>query len=334
MAKETKDYNVEGADNTDTVEFKTVKFGGYDKNSVDYYISDLKSEHEKEVAELKANVNKLSDAVLSLKTMREVNLTESTKTIDSLKSANEEYESELESLREQINAYKQREYESAGRYESISRTLLEARESADAMIAQTEADCEKKTAEVNAALAAHEEEVTGRCARLEQETTDKCNALQSETQEKCQQMYDQTESACTAMREQAYGESERTRIKAREDAEALSAKTEYECRTLKEEAQRQAEEIINKATGEAYILRKNVKVSCEAVSLHMGELMEALDYVNDACRDAKNIADRGFNDIGGETTGTDTVDNDDDDIDDGIYESIEDSAGEQETEEE
>lgn len=304
MAKETKDLNnVENVDSGDKVEFKTVKFGGYDRNSVDYYIIDLKAEHEKEVNELKANVNKLSDAVLSLKTMREVNLTESNKTIESLKSANSEYESELESLREQVNAYKQREFESAGRYESISRTLLEARESADTLIAQTKADCDKKTAEINAALAAHEEEVTSRCEQMERETTDRCNALQDETQNKCQQMYDQTETACTAMREQAYTESERTRIKAREDAEALNAKTEYECRVLKETAQKEAEDIINKATSEAYVLRKNVKISCEAVSTHMKELLDALDYVNDACKDAKDIADRGFNDIGNESAG-------------------------------
>lgn len=304
MAKETKDLNnVENVNNADKVEFKTVKFGGYDRNSVDYYIIDLKAEHEKEVNELKANVNKLSDAVLSLKTMREVNLTESNKTIESLKTANSEYESELEALREQVNAYKQREFESAGRYESISRTLLEARESADALIAQTKADCEKKTEEINAALAAHEEEVTSRCEQMEQETTDRCNALQDETQNKCQQMYDQTETACTAMREQAYTESERTRVKAREDAEALNAKTEYECNVLRETAQKEAEDMINKAASEAYVLRKNVKISCEAVSTHMKELLDALDYVNDACKDAKDIADRGFNDIGNVSAG-------------------------------
>ena len=301
VAKETKDLN--NADSADTVEFKTVKFGGYDKNSVDYYIMDMKSEHEKEVSELKANVNKLSDAVLSLKTMREVNQTESNKTIEGLKTANAEYESELESLREQVNAYKQREYESAGRYESISRTLLEARENADALIAQTKADCDKKTAEINAALAAHEEEVTSRCEQLERETTDKCNEMENDTQIKCQEMYDQTESACTSMREQAYSEAERTRIKAREDAEALNAKTTYECQVLKETAQKDADDIISQATSEAYVLRKNVKMSCEAVSTHMKDLLDALEYVNDSCRDAKDIADRGFNDIGNDSAG-------------------------------
>lgn len=64
---------------------KTVKFGGYDKASVDYYIDELKEKHNKEVEDLKENVSKLSEAVLSLKTMREVNMTESSKTIETLK---------------------------------------------------------------------------------------------------------------------------------------------------------------------------------------------------------------------------------------------------------
>ena len=116
MAKQVEDVVTD-----DRVEsLKTVKFGGYDKASVDYYIDELKEKHNKEVEELKANVNKLSEAVLSLKTMREVNMTESSKTIETLKKTNSEQESEIESLKEQINAYKQRELENAGRYESIS----------------------------------------------------------------------------------------------------------------------------------------------------------------------------------------------------------------------
>ena len=75
--------------------------------------------------------------------------------------------------------------------------------------------------------------------------------------------------------EQAYNDSERTRNKAHEAAEALSAKTDYECRTQKENAQKEAEAITNKATSEAYVLRKNVKKECDAVSKYMGELLAA-----------------------------------------------------------
>lgn len=198
---------------------KTVKFGGYDKASVDYYIDELKEKHNKEVEELKANVNKLSEAVLSLKTMREVNMTESSKTIDTLKKTNAEQERELESLKEQINAYKQRELENAGRYESISRTLLEARESADALIAQTEKECTDKKNTVTAELEAYETEVRDRCTKL-----------QTDTQIQCQQMYDQTENKCNTLKDEAYAEAEKTRNKSHADAEALSAKTEYECK--------------------------------------------------------------------------------------------------------
>ena len=205
-------------------------------------------------------------------TSREENLTESNKTIDGLKAKNAEYESEIESLKEQVNAYKQKEFESAGRYESISRTLLEARESADALIAQTNKECEAQHAEM-----------TAKCEAMEKDTTDRCNALETETNAKCKQMYDETEATCASLKEQAYNDSERTRNKAHEAAEALSAKTDYECRTQKENAQKEAEAITNKATSEAYVLRKNVKKECDAVSKYMGELLAALDGVVDAC---------------------------------------------------
>ncbi|MGN0395658.1 MAG: hypothetical protein ACI4EF_09850 [Coprococcus sp.] len=266
-----------------TEAFKTVKFGGYDKNSVDSYIADMKSAHAKEVEELKDNVNKLSEAVLSLKTMREVNMNESNKTIDGLKAANADYEAEIASLKEQLNAYKEKEYESAGRYESISRTLLEARESADLLVKQTTEQCQQQEAETKA-----------RCEALEQETTDRCNKLQTDTDIKCQQMYDQTEATCNNLKEQAYSESERTRNKAHEAAETLTAKTEYECRTMKENAENEAENIVNTATDEAYRLRMNVKRECESVSKYMSDLLSSLDGVVAACSSTKEVADKAF----------------------------------------
>lgn len=277
MAKDTNETEL----TTDA--FKTVRFGGYDKNSVDYYIEELKSEHEVEVNELKENVNKLSEAVLSLKTMREVNLTESNKSIETLKAKNEEQEREIESLKEQISSYKQREYESAGRYESISRTLLEARESADALINETNKRCEEQ----EAASAA-------KCEAMEADTTERCTRLEEETNARCKQLQDETESTCANLKEQAYADSERTRNKAHESAEALSAKTEYECKIQKEESQREAESIVNQATSEANVLRKNVKKECDAVSNYMGDLLAALDNVVAACTKTKDIADKEF----------------------------------------
>lgn len=301
MAKEKEFKNVD-EENLKTESFKTVTFGGYDKNSVDYYIEDLKLRYEKEIEELKANVNKLSEAVLSLKTMREVNMNESNKTIEGLKTANADYESEIESLKEQLNAYKQREYESAGRYESISRTLLEARESADLLISQTTKKCEEQEAEVAARCEALENDTTDRCNTLEKETSERCAALEQDTKEKCQQMYDQTEATCASLKEQAYNESERTRIKAHEAAEALTAKTDYECKVQREEARKEAEDIVNQATSEAYTLRKNVKRECENVSKYMAELLASLDGVVDACCATKDVADRAFTGLKSEAT--------------------------------
>ena len=270
---------------------KTVKFGGYDKASVDYYIDELKEKHNKEVEDLKENVSKLSEAVLSLKTMREVNMTESSKTIETLKKANSDLESELEALKEQVNAYEQRELENAGRYESISRTLLEARESADALIAQTEKECTDKKNTITSELEAYETEVRDRCTKL-----------QTDTEIQCQQMYDQTEAKCNSMKEEAYAEAEKTRNKSHSDAEALSAKTDYECKVMREEAQRDAANTRNTATEDATRLRNNVKKECESVSRYMSDLLSSLDSVVAACASTKEVADKAFTGLKSEAT--------------------------------
>lgn len=270
---------------------KTVKFGGYDKASVDYYIDELNGKHKKEVDELKENVNKLSEAVLSLKTMREVNMNESTKTIETLKKSNLDYEGEIESLKEQINAYKQREMENAGRYESISRTLLEARESADALIANTEKECTDKKNTITAELEAYETEVRDRCTKL-----------QTDTEIQCQQMYDQTETKCNSMKEEAYAEAEKTRNKSHADAEALTAKTEYECKVMREEAQADAANLRNTAADDAARLRSNVKKECTSVSKYMSELLSSLDSVVAACASTKTVADKAFTGLKSEAT--------------------------------
>lgn len=273
MAKQVEDVVTD-----DRVEsLKTVKFGGYDKASVDYYIDELKEKHNKEVEELKANVNKLSEAVLSLKTMREVNMTESSKTIETLKK--------------QINAYKQRELENAGRYESISRTLLEARESADALIAQTEKECTDKKNTITAELEAYETDVKERCTKL-----------QTDTEIQCQQMYDQTEAKCNSMKDEAYSEAEKTRNKSHADAEALSAKTDYECKVMREEAQKDAANTRNAATDDATRLRNNVKKECESVSRYMSDLLSSLDNVISACASTKDVADKAFTGLKSEAT--------------------------------
>ena len=76
------------------VQLKTASFGGYDKKTVETYIEDMNKTHEKEVADLKANVLKLSETVKNLHTMREVNLNESSSTIDNLKKVNDDLQVE------------------------------------------------------------------------------------------------------------------------------------------------------------------------------------------------------------------------------------------------
>ena len=77
-------------------QFKTVSFGGYDKKAVDLYVEEMTAEHEREVADLKSNVMKLSETVKNLHTMREVNLNESSSTIDNLKKVNDDLQAEGE----------------------------------------------------------------------------------------------------------------------------------------------------------------------------------------------------------------------------------------------
>ena len=112
------------------LEIKTVSFGGYDKGATEKYVLEQKKHYEDEITKLKEDATKLSEAVKGLQQMREANMTESKSTIDDLKSVNEQLQVEVEKLKEDLEGYKKREMESASRYESISRTLLSARESA------------------------------------------------------------------------------------------------------------------------------------------------------------------------------------------------------------
>ena len=110
----------------------------------------MQKSYDDEINQLKADAEKLSEAVKGLQQMRETNMTESKSTIDSLKAANEDMQREIAKLGEELDSYKNRENESASRYESISRTLLSARESADAMTRKTNEECEIKMAETTA----------------------------------------------------------------------------------------------------------------------------------------------------------------------------------------
>ena len=265
------------------VQLKTASFGGYDKKAVESYIEELQADHEKEVSELKASVVKLSETVKNLHTMREVNLNESSSTIDNLKKVNDELQVEVTQLKHELEAYRVKEEESASRYESISRTLLEARESADMLKRQTEKECNE----------------------LRARTEDECQQLTDDTVAACDKLTAETTSACQEMRETTYADCEELKRRTKEETDALIADTEYNCKVANEETagacedltlstQSECEEMRNQARIEAYNTRMAVKRECESLSDYMSQLMTCVDNVVKACDETKLVADQAF----------------------------------------
>lgn len=266
-----------------SVQFKTASFGGYDKKAVDDYIITITEAHNTEVADLKANVLKLSETVKNLHTMREVNLNESTSTIDNLKNVNDALQVEVTQLKEELEAFRNKEYESASRYESISRTLLEARESADELLHETEMKCQDKVTKTQA-----------ECDALTEETTTKCTNMFNETTAECQRMETETTNACQEMRESTYADCEKLKKETVEETDKLKAETEYNCKILTEQTVEECEDMRNQARIEAYNTRMTVKRECESVSDYMAQLIHAVDNVVTACDETKAIADQAF----------------------------------------
>ena len=220
------------------IQLKTTKIGGYDKAAVESYIEELQAEHEKEVADLKANVLKLSETVKNLHTMREVNINESTNTIDNLKKVNDELQVEVTQLKEQLETYRIKEEESANRYESISRTLLEARENADMLSRQTAKECDELRAKTEA-----------ECQQLTDETVAACDKLTAETT-----------SACQEQKETTYANCEELKRKTKEETDALVAETEYNCRTLNDETTLACEELTETTKSECEEMRNQARI--------------------------------------------------------------------------
>lgn len=276
------------------VQLKTTSFGGYDKKAVESYIDELVADHDKEVSDLKANVVKLSETVKNLHTMREVNLNESNTTIENLKKVNDELQAEVNQLREQLASFKNKEEESASRYESISRTLLEARESADALLDQTARECEQLTAET-----------TESCNKLMNDTNAECQRMHAETVAACDKLNAETKSACQEMKESTYANCEDLRRRTKEETDALIAETEYACNEANEQTKEACEELMTNTTNEceemksqaraeAYSTRMAVKRECESVSEYLAQLKLAVDNVVSSCDEAKKVADQAF----------------------------------------
>lgn len=276
------------------VQFKTASFGGYDKKAVDAYIEETQAAHEKEVADLKANILKLSETVKNLHAMRETNISESTATIDNLKKVNDELSLEVAQLREKMETYTSRDQESAARYESISRTLLEARENADTLVRQTEAECQALKMSVEAECQQLQSETAAACEKMMIDTTDECERMHSETVSTCEKMKAETTSACQERRDSTYATCDDYKRRTEEEVTALRANAEYEVNAMKEQAEAECEEIKLQARTEAYTTRMNVKRECESVSDYMAQLKLALDNVVQAVGDAKEVTDIAF----------------------------------------
>ncbi len=278
-------------------DFKTVKFGGYDKKEVDAYIEESEAAYEAEIEAHKATIAKLGDTVKNLHAMREVNVNESKDTIDNLKLVNEKLQAELDSLKEEMEVYRQRESESASRYESISRTLLEARESADNLTKSTVEECERKIAET-----------TEKCEIMKQETEEYCEKLKSTTEEECERLTNKTQSSCQEMKETTYANCDSLKKQAREETDALKLETEtackklndmtnYECEKLKNDTVKECDSMKSQARIEAYNTRMTVKKECESIGEFITQLLVSVDNVNEACKTTKEFAETAFGDL-------------------------------------
>lgn len=276
------------------VQFKTASFGGYDKKAVEAYIEETQATHEKEIADLKANILKLSETVKNLHTMRETNISESTATIDNLKKVNDELSLEVAQLREKMETYTSRDQESAARYESISRTLLEARENADTLQRQTEAECQALRSSVETECQQLQADTAAACEKMMTDTTDECEKMHADTVSLCEKMKAETTSACQERRDSTYANCDDYKRRTEEEVTALRANAEYEVKVMKEQAEAECEEIRIQARTEAYTTRMNVKRECESVGDYMSQLKLALDNVVKAVGDAKEVTDIAF----------------------------------------
>lgn len=268
------------------LQLKSASFGGYDKKSVENYIEELVAEHEDEVAQLKNNVVKLSETVKNLHTMREVNLQESSNIIDDLKNQQAALEAENKKLLAELEEYRSKEDESKSRYESISKTLLSARENADALMAETEKTCKEKMDKVNSDCDRLTEETTVACDKLRNDTMEECETLEAETKTYCDKLKAETESACQELRETTFADCEALKRSAKDDADKLKEETLAECNEEK-----------NQARFDAQNIRASIKKECESVSGYMSMLLQSVDSVAKACENTKAIAEQAFPDI-------------------------------------
>ena len=296
---------------------KTVSFGGYDKKATETFVLELEKKYEDEIKQLQTDAEKLSEAVKGLQQMRETNMTESKSTIDNLKSANEDMQQEIARLKEELDSFKNRENESASRYESISRTLLSARESADAMTRKTNEECEAKMAET-----------TAQCKNMIEETTSRCEAMKTATETECDRLLSETQSTCQEQKETAYAECESLRRKTKEDTDRLSYETQQRCEALSRETEERCENLKSQTEAACARLKEDTISECDAeksasreeirqnraivkrefdsIGTFMATLQNALIDVTTAVDETKKLTDSAFSDLTPSATSDDS----------------------------
>ena len=290
------------------LEIKSVSFGGYDKGATETYVLEQQKKYEDEINKLRADAAKLSEAVKGLQQMREANMAESKSTIDELSTANEEMRAELDKLRTDLENYKAREIESASRYESISRTLLAARENADQLTKRTNDECEAKMAET-----------TAQCKAMLDETNARCEQLKNATEAECDRLLSQTQSSCQEQKETTYAECESLKRKTKEETDALSLETETRCSQLTRETEERCDNLSAQTESACARLKEDTIAECDkakaetreeirqnrflvkrefdSVGGFMAQLQVALADVTSAVNDAKKLTDSAFSDL-------------------------------------
>lgn len=194
--------------------FKTVSFGGYDKNTVDEYIATLKKEHQSDIADLKVTIGKLGETVRNMQQakeqMKEQSDASNNKDIARLASENKELQEELAVLRQEVENYKNKDQAFTDKYNAISKTLIESRERADHLIA----DAEKQSKEML------------RKAQVERDN------LRVKTEEEHKVSVSRTEQQCKQMLAQAKHEKEQLMLVARSEAAEVKTQMQQQCESV------------------------------------------------------------------------------------------------------
>ena len=201
--------------------FKTVSFGGYDKSTVENYISDLKKEHQSDIADLKATISKLSATVKDLQQLGENNNAQSAEDVEKLMMANEGLRQQLEDAKKQVEECKNRELSFADKYDAISKTLIESRERADFTLMQAQEQAQELLEK-----AKQESE-----AMLTQAKTDRDMILKN-TQDECRLKITEAEQKSKTMLDDAAIEKDNMLEEARAEALRIQDAMKHECENV------------------------------------------------------------------------------------------------------